>query len=71
MPDRQHYRTPSTAGLIRRVIRLFERQVSQLERHYDALEAGPGDDPPGAGKPRRQPRSAKNTSTYPRPENLR
>lgn len=41
MPERRHYRTPSTTGLTRRMIRLLEREVARLERHYDALEAAP------------------------------
>jgi hypothetical protein len=50
MPERPHPRTPSTAALVRRLLRLVEREISQLERHYDALEPAPPAEPhrPGA-----------------------
>lgn len=41
MQEHQHHRTPSTQSLARRMIRLLEREVCQLEAHYDALEAAP------------------------------
>jgi hypothetical protein len=41
MPKSHHHRTPSTAGLIRRLVHLLEREVCRLEAHYDTLGAAP------------------------------
>jgi len=52
MPERENRRTPSNRSLIRRMIRLVEREVAQLEKHYDALEAAPpADEPPAPAAP--------------------